>query len=207
MYTAPIRHDIQKHGQWCVNWSGIPGPIKKAFDTVDNSILLRKLNTFNIGPLAIEWFDSYLRDRTQSVKSNGVKSEYRSINCGVPQGSILGPLLFILYINDLYTFLTDAAVSLYADDTALYTSAKTQIEIKLTLQIELTVVCEWLKANKLTLNANKTKHVIFGTKHHMTTKPDLKLHVGQDKISRVTSMKYLGVILDDHLTFDEHPII
>ena len=178
--------------------------LKKAFDTVDHVILLRKLNTFNIGPLAIKWFDSYLKDRTQSVKSNGVKSDYQPITCGVPQGSILGPLLFILYINDLYTFLNDASVSLYADDTALYTSASTQIEIKLTLQIELTVVCEWLKANKLTLNANKTKYVIFGTKQQLTTKPDLNLYVGQDKIDRVESMKYLGVILDDHLSFDEH---
>ena len=90
------------------------------------------------------------------------------------------------------------------DDTALYTSEKTQVEIKLTLQIELTVVCEWLRANKLTLNANKTKYVIFGNKHNLTTKPDLNLYVGQDKIDRVNSMKYLGVILDDHLTFDEH---
>ena len=140
----------------------------------------------------------------QAVKSNGVKSEYKPIKCGVPQGSILGPLLFILYINDLYTYLTDSAVSLYADDTALYTSAKTQIEIKLTLQIELTIVCEWLKVNKLTLNANKTKYVIFSTKQHLYTKPDLNLYVGQDKINRVNSMKYLGIILDEHLTFDEH---
>ena len=178
--------------------------LKKAFDTVDHTILLKKLNTFNIGPLAINWFASYLSDRVQAVKSNGTKSEYLPITCGVPQGSILGPLLFILYINDLYTFLTDCTVSLYADDTALYTSAKTQIEIKLTLQIELTVVCEWLKANKLTLNAKKTKYVIFGTKQTLTTKPDLNLKVGNDKIERATSMKYLGVILDDHLTFDEH---
>ena len=178
--------------------------LKKAFDTVDHTILLKKLTTFNIGPLTVNWFKSYLSDRLQAIKSNGTKSNYLPITCGVPQGSILGPLLFILYINDLYTFLTDSTVSLYADDTALYTSAKTQIEIKLTLQIELTIVCEWLKANKLTLNSNKTKYVIFGTRQTLTTKPDLNLKVGNDQIDRVTSMKYLGVILDDHLTFDEH---
>ena len=93
---------------------------------------------------------------------------------------------------------------MYADDTALYTTAKTQIQIKLNLQIELTIVCEWLKANKLTLNSNKTKYVIFGSKSNLTTKPDLNIYVGAAKIERVSAMKYLGVILDEHLTFDEH---
>ena len=126
------------------------------------------------------------------------------MKCGVPQRSILGPLLFILHINDLYEYLQECQISLSADDTALYMSAKSQIEIKLTFQIELTVVCEWLRANKLTLNASKTKYVIFGTKQKLTNKPDLNLTVGDSKIERVSSMKYLGVILDEHLTFDEH---
>ena len=178
--------------------------LKKAFDTVDHTILLNKLRTFNLSQESIDWFKSYLSGRLQSVKHQGVKSAYLPVTCGIPQGSILGPLLFILYINDLNTFLTDCQASLYADDTALYTTAKTQIEIKLNLQIELTVVCEWLKANKLTLNSNKTKYIIFGTKNSLTTKPDLNIHVGTAKIERVSSMKYLGVILDEHLTIDEH---
>ena len=115
-----------------------------------------------------------------------------------------GPLLFIIYINDPYLYLNESKISLYADDTALYSSAETQIEIKLTLQIELTIVCEWLRANKLTLNANKTKYVIFGNKQQLLTKPDLNLCVRPSKIERVSSMKYLGVILDENLSFDEH---
>ena len=102
------------------------------------------------------------------------------------------------------TYLTDSSISLYADDTALFTSSKTQIEIELTLQIKLTVVCEWLRANKLTLNANKTKYVIFGTKQNLSTKPDPHLQVVTVNIECVNSMKYLGVIIDKHLTFDEH---
>ena len=178
--------------------------LKKAFDTVDHNILLKKLRTFNLSSETIDWFDSYLSGRKQSVKHQGVKSQYLPVTCGVPQGFILEPLLFILYINDLHTYLNDCQVSLYADDTALYTTADTQIEIKLNLQIELTIVCEWLRANKLTLNVNKTKYVIFGSKNKITTIPDLNIKVGNDKIERVSSMKYLGVILDEHLTFDEH---
>ena len=104
----------------------------------------------------------------------------------------------------MHFFLNECRISLYADDTALYTSGKTQIEIKLTLQIELTVVNEWLKANKSTLNAKKTKYVIFGSKQSLQNKPDLHLYVGPDKTERTCEMKYLGVILDDHLTFDQH---
>ena len=177
--------------------------LKKAFDTVDHEILLHKLISFNLSVESVLWFKSYLSGRRQSVKSKGIKSDYLPIKCGVPQGSILGPLLFIIYINDLYKYLTECSISLYADDTALYTSAKTQIEIMLNFQLELSLVQEWLNANKLTLNASKTKYVIFGSRHLLTTKPDLNL-VGGNKIERVSSMKYLGVILDEFLTFDEH---
>ena len=99
--------------------------LKKAFDTVDHSILLNKLISFNLGINTRLWFKSYLEDRKQSVKNGGIKSSYLPVTHGVPQGSILGPLLFILYINDLHTFLNECHISLYADDTALYTSAKT----------------------------------------------------------------------------------
>ena len=101
--------------------------LKKAFDTVDHNILVRKLESFNISEQSRAWFKSYLSDRKQAVKVNGIKSRYRPITCGVPQGSILGPLLFMIYINDLYLYLNESKVSLYADDTALYSSAKTQI--------------------------------------------------------------------------------
>ncbi len=109
-----------------------------------------------------------------------------------------------MYINDITKYLTDSKASLYADDTALYCNADTQVELMLTLRVELDMVCEWLKANKLTLNAAKTKYVVFGTKRKLQTKPDLKLKMGDCSIERVTTMKYLGVMLDDHLTFNDH---
>ncbi len=178
--------------------------LKKAFDTVDHTILLNKLATFNISPQMIEWFEDYLTLRKQAVKSQGKKSEFLNISCGVPQGSILGPLLFIMYINDLVDYLVTCKASLYADDTALYTSADSQVEIMLNLRIDLSIVYEWLNANKLTLNTSKTKYIVFGNKSNLTVKPDLNLTIGGKPIERVSSMKYLGVILDEHLTFDEH---
>ena len=92
--------------------------LKKAFNTVNHNIQLQKLNSFNISPIAIRWFEDYLSGRMQSVKYMGVKSTKLEITCGVPQGSILGPLLFILYINDLGDYLIDNSINLYADDTA-----------------------------------------------------------------------------------------
>ena len=132
------------------------------------------------------------------------KSEENPLSCGVPQGSILSPLLFILYINDLSDYLLDSSVSLYADDTALYTTAESQVEIMLNFRVELSIVSEWLKANRLSLNADKTKYMVFGSKNLLTTKPDLNLTVGDKSIERVSSTKYLGVILAEHLSFDEH---
>ena len=179
--------------------------LKKAFDTVDHNIMINKLNKFNIDEQAREWFRNYLSGRKQSVKYHGTQSAPLLIQCGVPQGSILGPMMFIMYINDLGKYLTDSKVSLYADDTALYTASTTQIELVLNLRVELSVVNEWLKANRLTLNTKKTKYVIFGTRNKLEhAAQDLNITIGGDKLEKVSSMKYLGVILDDLLTFDEH---
>ena len=114
-------------------------------------------------------------------------------------------MMFIMYINDLGSYLSDSKVSLYADDTALYTSSSSQIELVLNLRVELSVIDEWLKANRLTLNTKKTKYVIFGTRNTLEHVPqDLNIKIGSEKIERVKHMKYLGMILDEKLTFDEH---
>ena len=107
--------------------------LKKAFDTVDHNILLQKLNMYGIAQNTGKWFESYPKGRKQATKVNGVMSEYSNVQCGVPQGSILGPLLFILYINDLSKYLTTCTANLYADDTAIYYSGESQIDIILAL--------------------------------------------------------------------------
>ena len=113
--------------------------------------------------------------------------------------------MFIMYINDLSSYLSESKVSLYADETALYTSSSSQIELVLNLRLEISIVDEWLKANRLTLNTKKTKYVIFGTRTSLEHVPeDLNIRIGNEKIEWVHHMKYLGMILDESLTFNEH---
>ena len=178
--------------------------LKKAFDTVDHTILLSKLRCFCFSDTAIDWMKNYPTGREQATKSMGHKSTFLPIKCGVPQGSILGPLLFISYMNDLSQYVNYCKLSLYADDTALYTSGRSQVDIMLNFRMELTIIDHWMHANKLTVNAKKTKYTIFGSKKQLRDKPDLNLTIGPDKIDRVNSFKYLGIILDEHLSFNEH---
>ena len=126
--------------------------LKKAFDTVDHKILLSKLSSYGIHGNAHQWFKSYLQNRTQVCSINGSLSESCSLSCGVPQGTILGPLLFLLYINDLPNCLSSCEPRMYADDTYLTYAGDDADNIQLRLNQDLENVHNWLRANKLTLN-------------------------------------------------------
>ncbi len=132
--------------------------LKKAFDTVDHSTLLSKLNMYGIGPGALDWFRNYLHNRVQSTKVNNTLSNFLPISCGVPQGSILGPLMFILYLNDDESVVTDCQLSLYADDMAMYYANSSYIELMMTIRDDIHSVCQWLTLNKLTLNTKNQVH-------------------------------------------------
>ena len=178
--------------------------LKKAFDTVDHHILLKKLAKYGANEKSLKWFESYLLDRYQYTMVQGVKSSTKCLACGVPQGSILGPLLFIVYINDLPSFMEQCRVSLYADDTAMYFASRSQVDLMLTLRLELSIVAEWLKANHLTLNVPKTKFVIFATRPKLNNFEEQSLFINGSPIERVSCMKYLGLLLDEVLSFNEH---
>ena len=137
--------------------------LKMAFDMVNHGILIQKLIMYGIDR-DVMWFSSYLNNRMQRAKVNGSLSNEWKVQCGVPQGCILGLLLFIIYINDLTEFLAEARAKLYADNIAVYLSSPSYINLILGLQIEMETSFEWLKANKLTLNLNKTKFMMFGTR-------------------------------------------
>ena len=137
--------------------------LRKAFDTVKHSILLDKLRVMGVCPNSLNWFKSYLTDRKQVVCLNNVQSNYCSINTGVPQGSILGPLLFTCYINDI-SISTKCKTILYADDTALLVSGKSPENIANCLSRNLDSCNTWLINNELSLHVDKTEAILFGPK-------------------------------------------
>ena len=175
--------------------------LKKAFDTVDHSILLKKLYALGVRGNIYEWFNSYLRNRTQFVSYNTINSETMSITHGVPQGSIMGPLLFILYIND-FSRASDILFSImYADDTNVFIEGSTYDGIIDVLNVELTKLDTWLKANKLTINVKKTHYMVF---HRSRIKSSKDVQINQHILSLAKSTTFLGIIIDDKLKWTNH---
>ena len=171
--------------------------LSKAFDTIDHTILLKKLSYYGIRGLALEWFRSYLSNRKQFVIYKDTFSERMNLPCGVPQGSVLGPLLFIIYTNDLPNSLIHSKCILFADDTTIYYAAKNITDIYSKLNTDLTELFEWFKANKLTLNISKTSYVTF-------SKSTTSLNIGIEHITKVPHVKFLGVIIDERLEWKNH---
>ena len=175
--------------------------LSKAFDTVSHDILLSKLEHYGIRGIPLKLLESYLSNRRQFVTVNGQKSETKEISIGVPQGSVLGPLLFLIYINDLPLSTKNMKSILFADDTTLFTSHRDVNSLSKNMSDDLALIKEWLIANKLTLNINKTYYIIFTTRY---LPDDIMVTIGEQAIERKLSGKFLGMILDDKLTFKEH---
>ena len=181
---------------------GIYLDFSKAFDTVNHDILLQKLYYYGIRGNAYEWFKSYLTDRVQYVTYNGVQSSPKKIQCGVPQGSILGPLLFLLYINDLPNVCAKTMPFLFADDTNLFISRKNSHELYEAANNDLNAISEWLQVNRLSLNVKKTHYMLFSSTKIMSTNAELKIEA--EIFSEVTKTKFLGVIIDNRLNWQHH---
>jgi len=182
---------------------GVFVDLEKAFDTVKHSILLSKLKHYGICGKANDWLTSYLSDRTQSVSVNGATSDVSSVTCGVPQGSILGPLLFIIYINDMHNALSNCLVYHFADDTNLVFSHSDPSKIAKEANKELAILYDWLCANRLSLNVGKTEFTIFRPPSVPLVKR-ITLTLAGSKIFESLKVKYLGIILDSRLTWKLH---
>lgn len=195
--------------------TGVFLDLAKAFDTVSRPILLKKMETIGIRGTALGWFNSYLTDRRQRVGIGGLFSEYMSTKYGIPQGSVLGPTLFIIYINGLCELqLDNAEIFAYADDTAIIFHGKTWNDAHTMAEVGMQTIANWLSHNLLTLNTDKTKVVNFCvTKRTMAIgQPPLKLHTCKNSniincgcaiLEQTNSIKYLGVYIDCHLTWSK----
>ena len=181
---------------------GIYLDFSKAFDTVNHAILLDKLHHYGIRGVAHSWFKNYLTNRHQFVTYNGAKSKLKVINCGVPQGSILGPLLFLIYINDLVSVCKSTMPIMFADDTSLFASGTDIHVIEDTINKELSNISTWLKVNRLSLNVKKTHFMMFTNKRYSIAKIEIK--IDNEPIEETTKTKFLGVIIDNKLTWKDH---
>ena len=173
--------------------------LQKAFDTVNHKILLSKLQALGLDQVAIKWFASYLEDRQQIVQIGDTHSDSCSIKCGVPQRSILGPLLFLIYVNDMRAAVS-CRLLLYADDSALLTSGKDVSEIEGVLSRELESLSEWLEENRLSLHLGKTQSILFGSKKRLRTSNKLHVVCNGSDIEPDVEVTYLGVNLDQSLS-------
>ena len=176
--------------------------LRKAFDTVNHEVLLHKLKNYEVSINVHNWVKSYLSGRHQCVRVNGTLSPFLASTLGVPQGSILGPLLFCLYINDLPSVCQDVNTIMYADDTVLYTHGKNVTEVAVKLTKAMNKVSDWLYNSCLTLNVEKTVTMFFTNRCKLKSYPDIVVN-GQ-KIKHVEQFKYLGVTLDPTLSFKGH---
>ena len=157
----------------------------------------------DISGIPLQWFESYLTDRKQYVSVCGNTSETLEINCGVPQGSVLGPLLFLLYINDLAKVAKKLTFFLFADDTNIYYESSNILDIQKTVNKELRKVRKWLEANRLALNIDKTNFVIFHSPQNIPNDRVI-IKFGRKKVNQETCVKFLGVLLDSSLSWKPH---
>jgi Reverse transcriptase (RNA-dependent DNA polymerase) len=176
--------------------------LSKAFDTVSHDILIQKLGRYGFTDESVALIQSYLADRKQYVSVDGTDSDELSISIGVPQGSVLGPLLFLIYINDLVKILPN--VILFADDTALFRKHKFFQLLREQLQADIDLLDDWLKANKLSLNVAKTKYIVFKPPEKPLLPEAVYFTIRGVQLQKVSSIKYLGLVIDERLSWNEH---
>ena len=177
---------------------------KKAFDTVNHKLLLSKLEKYGLGPKTHKLLTNYLSNRKQSTVINGIKSSIESVSFGVPQGSVVGPQLFSIFINDVVDHVKNSKIQMYADDIFLYNTIDNNYGDFL---LDLQNVANWCQGNELTMNIDKTKYQIFPKNRHTnveTIADNYQVHISTESLKHVKLYKYLGVEIDNQLSMKQH---
>ena len=182
--------------------------LRKAFDLINHKILLQKLKLYKCSDMAMQWFQSYLDGRAQCTAYRGCVSDKQQLTVGVPQGSILGPLFFIVFINDLPLCIENSHIDMYADDSSITTMAKSVPELNVKLNSDLNKISAWCTDNRMAANSSKTKSMLVTTwqKRNSLDENDrtLELYLQGNLLENTMNEKLLGVQINNNLSWDEH---
>ena len=202
-----LTSEILKNKEHGIHTASVFIDLSKAFDTLDPNILLEKMNRYGIRGIPQDWFKSYLNNRKLRVRCQaGADGElsYSSlynVEYGTPQGSCLGPLLFLLFTNDLYRNLENCSAILFADDTTVYKGHRNLNYLKWCLETDLTNLVDWFRANKLTMNVGKTVYMLFRGKENITTD---HITIDSEKLIESKNTKFLGLLMEENLNLKKH---
>ena len=178
--------------------------LSKAFDTVDHNILLCKLKLIGLDSKSLNWFESYLSNRLQKTSISNTLSSPLPVSVGVPQGSILGPLLFIIYVNEMPNIVKHCKIILYADDTLLHYSSNSAKDIEQRINEDLLSISKRLDENLLTLNYAKSKFLLFGSNRRLKAFTNVSIHVNNQQLARQQTFKYLGITFSENLNWSDY---